>query len=83
MEITRDQLVRILGEEKVKQAETMPDEEFQQQKWDHLPELLNAYEKVYHTNLFEARRSFLLGLPVHLQILLVRHIFDEKEMKTV
>lgn len=76
MEINRSDLVRILGEETVQQAESMPDDKFQQQKWDRYSELIYSYEKLCHLNLFEARRSFLLGLDRQLQRLLIRHIID-------
>lgn len=76
VELTRDQFVRILGEDKVRRAEELPQEEFENLKWDRLNELLSVYEKVTHTELFEARRSYITGLDVPMQLLLMRHVFD-------
>lgn len=80
LDISREELVRILGEEIVSRAETLDEEAFQQGKWNRLPALLHAYEKVYHKRVFEARRSYLTGLDEELKILLVRHIFDQQEL---
>jgi hypothetical protein len=80
VEITRDQLVRILGEQTVRKAETLPEEVFQERKWERLQALLHAYEKVYHTSLFEALRSYLTGLDDEMKVLLVRHIFDQQKV---
>lgn len=76
-QVTRTDLVRILGEPVVAEAERMSPEQFTEKKWDRLPELLRACEKFYDTSLFEARRSFLLGLDPDLRRLLVRHLLDE------
>lgn len=78
IEIPRDELVRILGAPLVERAESLTSEEFQELKWERLTDLLRAYEKVYHTPLFEGRRSFLLGLDEDMKTALVRHIFDQQ-----
>ncbi len=78
VEITRDELVRIVGEPVVVRAESLSDDEFQELKWNRLTDMLRAYEKVYHTPLFEARRSFLLGLDEEMKVTLVRHIFHQQ-----
>ena len=74
---TRADLIRILGEPAVAEAERMSPEQFTERKWDRLPELLRACEKFHDTPVFEARRSFLLGLDPELRRLLVRHLLDE------
>lgn len=81
IDITRDELVRILGAPLVERAEALSEDEFQQLKWDRLTDLLRAYEKVYHTPLFEGRRTFLLGLDENMKLALVRHIFDQQFVK--
>lgn len=83
VEITRGELVRILGADIVKRAEQMSEDDFQTLKWDNLTQLLRAYEKVYHTPLFEARRSFMTGLRDDMKVLLVRHIFDQQQLQTL
>ncbi|MEW6235959.1 MAG: hypothetical protein AB1656_11270 [Candidatus Omnitrophota bacterium] len=83
MMISRDDLIRILGSEIVTQAENLPDEEFEERKWDNLSALLSACEKLAHTPQFEARRSFLKGLHPNLQILLIRHLFYQEKMTAV
>jgi len=83
MIISRDELIRILGSEIVTQAENLPEEAFDEQKWDNLSALLGANEKLAHTPLLEARRSYLKGLSPNLQILLVRHLFEQEKMKSV
>ncbi len=80
MTISRENLIRILGSEKVEKAESLSAEEFDELKWELLPQLLQAYEKIDHIPYFEARRSYLLGLPEPLQIALVRHIFEEEKI---
>jgi hypothetical protein len=74
--ISRADLIRILGQEMVERAESMPLEEYEEQKWERMTELSRHYDKIVHTPLFEARRSFLLGLDEPMKILLVRHIFE-------
>ena len=81
VEISRDELVRILGAPLVERAESLSEDTFQQLKWERLTDLLRAYEKVYHTSLFEGRRSFLLGLDEDMKTALVRHIFDQQLVK--
>jgi hypothetical protein len=76
-EITRADLARIAGEEFIAEAESMPESEFQQQKWSRLAELVQNYSQFDRLTLFEARRSFLLSLDPSMRRLLVRHIFDE------
>lgn len=80
VEISRDQLVRILGDEIVRKAETLQEEIFQERKWERLQALLHAYEKVYHTTIFEGLRSYLTGLDDEMKVLLVRHIFDQRNV---
>ncbi len=73
-EASRSEFVRIVGEPAVEEAERMPAGQYQERKWDRLPELLRACEKFHDTPVFEARRSFLLGLDPDLRRLLVRHL---------
>lgn len=83
LEIKRDELVRILGEDIVKRAEALNEDTFQEQKWNRLQSLLHAYEKVFHTRIFEARRSYLTGLDDEMKVLLVRHIFDQQNLTSI
>lgn len=75
-EISREDLVRILGEAKVQKAEALSEEEFETLKLDRLSTLLKAYEIVMHKELFEARRAYLTGLDLELQTALIRHVLD-------
>lgn len=83
LDISRDDLVRILGAHVVERAEALSEDAFQDRKWNRLTDLLRAYEKLYHTPLFEARRGFLLGLDDELKVTLVRHIFDQQNVKSI
>lgn len=74
--LDRADFVRMLNEDIVSQAETMPQDDFEEKKWDRLNELLAVYDKVAHTNLFEANRSYVTGLDPEMQLLLIRHTFD-------
>ena len=77
MEASRPDFVRILGEPAVAEAERMPEDRYTERKWDRLPELLRACGKFHDAPVFEARRSFLLGLDAELRGLLVRHLLEE------
>jgi len=74
MEVSREDLVRILGLPRVRQVENLPEKEWEERKWERLSDLLYAYEKLRREPTFEARRSCLLGLDMTLQTLLARHI---------
>lgn len=76
--MTRDELIRIAGKDIVCKAENLSTQDFETLKWAHLPQWLQALEKIEHTALFEARRSYLLGLQRPLQILLIRHLFESQ-----
>lgn len=79
MLISRQDLIRIFGEQVVQQAETMPVAEFEDQKWNQLDALLPLVDQLAHIPLFEARRSRLTNLPPTMQRLLVRHLIDTNE----
>ncbi|MGI6457661.1 MAG: hypothetical protein ACOX5R_18870 [bacterium] len=83
MIISREDLVRILGNTIVEKAEKMPEEEYEELKWAHLTEILKHFEKVAHTSLFEARRSYLLGLNTLMKVMLVRHIFESESVENL
>jgi hypothetical protein len=72
--ISREEFVRILGEEKVKLAETFPEDQYEERKWERISQLLHVYEKLIHTQIFEARRSYILGLDPEMQVLIIRHV---------
>lgn len=76
MIISREDLERILGGDTVLKAEKMPEEEYEELKWEHLDKLLAHYDKIAHTKTFEGCRSYLLGLDNIMKVLLVRHIFE-------
>jgi hypothetical protein len=57
----------------------MPPEDYSMRKWEHLPALCEAFERWNHTPAFEARRSFLLGVPHPLKEVLVRHILETSQ----
>ncbi|RJP20569.1 MAG: hypothetical protein C4527_24785 [Candidatus Omnitrophota bacterium] len=83
MNMIRDELVRILGETVVIHAENLPDSLFAERKWERLPELVQHSEKLHRLGLFEARRSFLLGVEPQLRILLVRHLLDTQMVSSL
>ncbi len=74
--LNRQDFLRILGEARVAQAEAMTQEDFEEKKWDRFEELLAVYDKVCHTTLFEAKRSYITGLDIEMQLLLIKHTFD-------
>ena len=74
--LSRQNFVRILNEDIVAKAETMPQDEFEEKKWERFQELIAVYDKVAHTTMFEANRSYITGLDPEMQLLLIRHTFD-------
>ncbi len=82
MNISREELVRITGEQVVQQAENLPQETFEELKWEYLSLLLQQYEETYHINYFEALRSYFLGLEPQLRLVLIRHILETQDETT-
>ena len=76
LNVSRNDLVRIVGEEQIRQAEQLPVDQFDDLKWNHLPEFLHHYEKLSHLDYFEAYRSYLLGQNPVLRQLLIRQLLN-------
>lgn len=81
--INRVDFVRMLSEEIVSKAENMPQDVFEEKKWERFQELIAVYDKVAHTTMFEANRSYITGLDPEMQLLLIHHTFDIEKPATV